>query len=103
VDESATEGEKPDDGQKDGESSNNLRIDETTFGPVVIALVVDAMKIIAGETSNDGCKSELYGCQHLWKRKLVGWRRHTSPIRSMKLNRSSRRCILSVSEVAYGL
>lgn len=66
MDESATKGDKPDDGQKDGESGNDLRIDETSFGPVAIALV--AMKIIAGYTSYDGCKSELDGRQHLWKR-----------------------------------
>lgn len=66
VDERATEGEKPDDSQKDGESGDNLSIDEARLGPVAVAHAIDAMKIIAGETSYDGCKSELDGCQQLW-------------------------------------
>jgi hypothetical protein len=70
VDESATEWEKPEKGQKERESCNDLRIDEADFGSVAIALITDALKISAGDTSYDGCKSELKNSQHLLKE---GW------------------------------
>jgi hypothetical protein len=36
-------------------------------------LVINGIEIIASDTGYDGCKSELEGCQHLWKeaRKLA--------------------------------
>jgi hypothetical protein len=59
VDERATEWQKPQEGQKDGETRNDLGINEADFGSVAIALIVHTLKISAGDTSYDGCKSKL--------------------------------------------
>jgi hypothetical protein len=65
VDESATERQKPKKGSKEGETCNDLGIDEADFGSVAIALIVDALKISAGDASYDGCKSKLKNSQRL--------------------------------------
>jgi len=70
VDESATEWHKPEKSQKDGETSNNLGIDEAGFGSVTVAHITDAVKISAGNTSHDSCKSKLKNSQYLLQK---GW------------------------------
>jgi hypothetical protein len=67
VDESATEWEKPQEGQKDGKTCDNFRVDEASLGSITIALIVDAMQVIACNASYDGCKSKLKNSQHLLK------------------------------------
>ena len=56
MNEGATEWQEPKESEKDGETCDDLCIDEAGFGSVAIALIVDAMEVIASDTSNDSCK-----------------------------------------------
>lgn len=96
MNESAADWNKPDESKKNRNAGDNLSIDETRFGPVIVALILNAIQVVAGETSYNGRKGKLNNSWHLLETKLAVWWCLTSPMRSKKLNRSSRGCILSL-------
>ena len=65
MDETAAERQKPEKGQEDGESCNDLGIDEAGYWIRAVARRTDAIEISAGDTGHDGCKSKLKNSQHL--------------------------------------
>jgi len=63
VDETASEGEEPEEGKKNGDGSNDFGVDEAGLGKVAIALILDGMEILSGEAGHHSCKSELADTQ----------------------------------------
>lgn len=63
VDETASEGEKPEKGEKNGDCSNDFSVDEAGLGKVAIALVLDGMEILSSEAGHHSCKGELADTQ----------------------------------------
>lgn len=59
VDEASGEGEQPQEGQQDGEPRHNLSVDEAAQGPG--GLPSAGVKVVSGNTSNDGTKDQLKG------------------------------------------
>lgn len=65
MDETATERQKPEKGQKDGDSCNDLGIDKAGYWISAVALTTDAIEIGTRDTSYYGCKSKLKDSQYL--------------------------------------
>lgn len=56
VDESTSEGDKPEEREQYRKRGNGFSVDEATFGPISVALVPDGVEIIASDTSDNSSK-----------------------------------------------
>lgn len=66
VDETTCERQEPEQGQEDGDTSDDFGVDEASMGPVVVGVVVgvvQVMEVFPYETCDDTCKGELADAQ----------------------------------------
>lgn len=57
MDEGATEGEQPDDGEDDGQAGDDFGVDEGALRPA--RSVFDRVQVVTSDAGHDSCKGQL--------------------------------------------